>query len=145
MIKIVNVSQRQGLTCGYLESIALDCLAWICLHRYKSHELPFLFFSLFLFSKVIHNLLNMFKKEWARSKEQLNVGCFYACVVRENSKFSAYLLHAARPTTAPGPHPLLPWKGFSIRIFQHREEKFHLIFIKWVGPGTCIALFCRQQ
>lgn len=27
MIKIVNVSQRQGLTCGYLESIALDCLA----------------------------------------------------------------------------------------------------------------------
>lgn len=31
-----------------------------------------------------------------------------------------------------------------MQIFQHREEKFQLIF-RWVGPGTHITQCCRQQ
>lgn len=72
----------------------------------------FFFSSLSLFIKVIHNLLNIRKKEQVRSKQHLTLGRTDACVVRENSKSWKNSL----PTRCAQPRLLLPWKGFSMRV-----------------------------
>lgn len=69
--KIENVSQREGLIYGYLESIALTwnykivLLEYICRGTKATNRH---FFFPLLFIKDIRNLLKAHKKEWARSK-----------------------------------------------------------------------------